>query len=423
MSTLDRQSEVSLKSFELIQYNQSMERLVAVVQSLSMARTLDAIIEIVRVAARDLTRADGATFVLREGDLCYYAEENALEPLWKGRRFPMDACISGWVMLNREAAAIEDIYQDSRIPQDAYKPTFVKSLVMVPIRTQDPIGAIGNYWASPHHSSKQEIRLLQALADTTAVAMENVRLYTELEQKVQERTAQLQMMNQELEAFSYSVSHDLRAPLRTISGFSTALVEDCHEQLDACGKDYLNRITKGCQHMNELIEGMLGMARLSQGELSIEPNINLTDIAEKLIDNLKRESPERQVQIKIQPNLKADGDRHLLEAVLQNLLGNAWKFTSKETQASIEFGEFGETTQNNEKVFYVKDNGDGFDMAYANNRLFTPFQRLHHQEEFPGTGVGLATVQRIIHKHSGRIWAESKPKQGATFYFTLARHT
>lgn len=155
---------------------------------------------IVRVAARDLTGADGATFVLREDGQCFYAEENAISPLWKGRRFPMDACISGWVMLHREPAVIEDIYRDDRIPADAYRPTFVKSLAMVPIRTLDPIGAIGNYWARKHQPTDEQVKLLQALADTTAVALENVRVYGELEQRVRDRTAELERVNNELRA-------------------------------------------------------------------------------------------------------------------------------------------------------------------------------------------------------------------------------
>src|ERR1051325_11027208 len=166
----------------------AMEYLVTVLQELSLARDLDGIMTIVRRAARELTGADGATFVLREGDMCFYAEEDAISPLWKGQRFPMRTCVSGWVMMNREAAVIEDIYADPRVPVDAYRPTFVKSLAMVPIRTVSPIGAIGNYWASRHLATEQEVKALQALADSTSVAMENVQLYAGLEQRVHDRT-------------------------------------------------------------------------------------------------------------------------------------------------------------------------------------------------------------------------------------------
>lgn len=176
-----------------------MEGLVETVQRLSLARDIATVQEIVRHAARQLTGADGATFVLRDQDRCYYADEDAIAPLWKGQRFPMSACISGWAMLNRRSAVIPDIYADDRIPHDAYRPTFVKSLVMVPIRTLDPIGAIGNYWASPHTPTEEEVKLLQALADTTAVAMENVRVFTELEDRVRARTKELEEANLQLE--------------------------------------------------------------------------------------------------------------------------------------------------------------------------------------------------------------------------------
>ncbi len=173
-------------------YAQAMAHLVEVVQALSFAHDLPAVMDIVRRAARDLTGADGATFVLRDGDLCFYAEENAISPLWKGRRFPMSTCISGWVMLHRQSAVIEDIYADDRIPAEAYRPTFVKSLAMVPIRTHDPVGAIGNYWARTCRPTAEQVNILQALADTTAVALENVRVYADLQQKVRDMAALMQ---------------------------------------------------------------------------------------------------------------------------------------------------------------------------------------------------------------------------------------
>ncbi|HEX4872483.1 MAG TPA: GAF domain-containing protein [Nevskiaceae bacterium] len=178
------------------QYLAGMQRLLRAVQELSMARQLSEVQAIVRVAAREMTACDGATFILRDGTLCHYADEDALAPLWKGRRFPMEACISGWAMLNREAVSIEDIYQDPRIPHDAYRPTFVKSLTMVPIRQLDPIGAIGNYWAAPHQASAEEVALLQSLADATSVALENVRIQDLLLAREQDH----QRLQQEIEA-------------------------------------------------------------------------------------------------------------------------------------------------------------------------------------------------------------------------------
>ncbi len=188
-------------------YIRGMERLLAAVVDLSLARSLPEVQQIVRTAARELTGCDGATFVLRDNDQCYYADEDAIEPLWKGSRFPMQICISGWAMLNREAAVIPDIYVDDRIPHVAYRPTFVKSLVMVPIRKLDPVGAIGNYWAHERQPSEQEISLLQALADATSIAMENVQIYAELEQRVRDRTAELEQANEEIRKIS--VTDDL----------------------------------------------------------------------------------------------------------------------------------------------------------------------------------------------------------------------
>ncbi|HSC37343.1 MAG TPA: GAF domain-containing protein, partial [Chitinophagaceae bacterium] len=171
--------------------NHTMERLLAAVQELSLARNLETVMHIVRTVARDLTGADGATFILRKNDRCYYADEDAIGPLWKGQDFPMHQCISGWSMIHHQAVIIEDIYADDRIPHDAYRPTFVKSLAMVPIRAVDPIGAIGNYWATPHLPTAEEVKLLQALADITTVTLENINIYNELEQRVKDRTAEL----------------------------------------------------------------------------------------------------------------------------------------------------------------------------------------------------------------------------------------
>ena len=183
-------------------YVRGMERLMRAVQELSLARDLERVQQIVRTTARELVGSDGATFVLRDAGQCFYADEDAIEPLWKGSRFPLSACISGWAMLNKTSAIIEDIYLDDRIPHDAYRPTFVKSLAMVPIRSLDPIGAIGNYWADSHLATDDEIRLLQALADATSIAMENVAVYGELERRVVDRTAELEQANAEISKLS-----------------------------------------------------------------------------------------------------------------------------------------------------------------------------------------------------------------------------
>ncbi len=400
---------------QLERHNRAMVRLVTAVQELSLARNLDTIMSIVRTAARELTGADGATFVLRDGDKCYYAEENAISPLWKGQRFPMSTCISGWVMLNGQSAIIEDIYADPRIPADAYRPTFVKSLVMVPIRTAAPVGAIGNYWAQTRSATSSEVELLQALANTTAVAMESVRLYSELEQRVRERTLQLEAANRELEAFSYSVSHDLRAPLRRIDGFASLLVDDHEDALDQQVHRYLNHIKSEARRMSGLIDDLLRLAKYTRIELRIA-TVNLSAIAREVLTRFRSEDVARAAEFLIQDGLVVQGDAGLLKIVLENLLSNAWKYTSKGAKTIIEFGS---TIQpDGSTTFFVRDNGAGFDMEYAAN-LFAPFQRLHSNNEFPGTGVGLATVQRIIRRHGGQIRAESAVDKGASFFFTL----
>lgn len=394
---------------------QAADYLIAVIQELSLVRSLDEVMTIVRRAARELTGAEGATFVLREGDCCYYAEENAISPLWKGQRFPMSACISGWVMQHAQPVVIEDIYQDPRVPADAYRPTFVKSLAMVPIRTRSPVGAIGNYWAQSHLASEEEVHLLQALANSTSIAMENVRVYEELEQRVRDRTAQLEAANQELEAFSYSVSHDLRAPLRAIDGFSAVLLERAGDVVDERGRDALDRIRRATGRMSQLIEDLLELSRISRTPLE-RREVDLSAMASDIVAELKSAAPERNVRAELAPELTAQGDPRLLRIALENLLNNAWKYTGHSANARIEFGA--STGGEGAREFFVRDNGAGFDMARA-ERLFAPFQRLHSKEEFPGSGVGLATVQRIIHRHGGHIRAHATPGSGATFSFTL----
>jgi diguanylate cyclase (GGDEF)-like protein len=210
----------------------SSERLVEVVQELSLARDMPTVQEVVRTAARELTGADGATFVLRDDDKCYYADEDAIAPLWKGRRFPMETCISGWVMLNKSPVVIHDIYDDPRIPAVAYRPTFVKSLAMVPIRSSEPLGAIGNYWARPYYPSEREVNLLEALAGSTAVAMESVRIISELEQRVRDRTAELELANAEIRRLSLV---DELTGLNNRRGFF-AFADQSHQEAARQGK-------------------------------------------------------------------------------------------------------------------------------------------------------------------------------------------
>ena len=239
-----------------------------------------------------------------------------------------------------------------------------------------------------------------------------------LEAMVAERTAALEEANKGLESFSYSVSHDLRAPLRSIDGFSHSLLEDYAEQLDDTGKDYLQRVRNSAQRMGRLIDAMLLLSRVMRRKIKQE-NIDLGAMAQAAIRKLRDYEPQRKVEVDIAPGLHGWGDAHLIEIVLDNLLGNAWKYTGKTDKPRIAFGS---TNDNGKIIYHVRDNGVGFDMDYA-DKLFESFQRLHKADEFEGTGIGLATVARIIRRHNGRVWAESEVGQGATFYFTLGEET
>ncbi|WP_035270963.1 sensor histidine kinase [Desulfonatronum thiodismutans] len=240
------------------------------------------------------------------------------------------------------------------------------------------------------------------------------KLNQQLEQRVKERTARLEEVNQELEAFSYSVSHDLRAPLRGIDGFSQALLEDYHDKLDGQGRDYLDRVRKASQRMGLLIDDLLKLSRVSRAALSVT-NVNLSQMAEGVLTGLAESEPERDVETVVEQDLTITADPTLIQIVLENLLDNAWKFTRYVPRPRIEFGR---RMENHEQVIFLKDNGAGFDMTYA-GKLFTAFQRLHSLERFPGTGIGLATTGRIIRRHGGKIWAEAEPDNGATFFFSL----
>jgi PAS domain S-box-containing protein len=238
----------------------------------------------------------------------------------------------------------------------------------------------------------------------------------ELNTRLEQHGAEQEAINQELEAFSYSVSHDLRAPLRAIDGFSQALLEDYGDRLDATARGYLERVRSGTQRMGRLIDDLLHLSRISRAELA-PTRVDLSALAEATLAELRSREPGRSVTGVVEPGLCVAGDAHLLQVALENLLGNAWKFTTGRAAARIEFGARGTGDQ---RVYFVRDNGAGFDMAYV-DKLFGAFQRLHGADEFPGTGIGLATVKRIITRHGGRIWAEGKPGVGATFQFTL-RH-
>jgi signal transduction histidine kinase len=287
-----------------------------------------------------------------------------------------------------------------------------RAMLAVPIVSGDRArGVLVAFRAQGRLFTEDLLDLMSLLASQYAVTWENAELLREQHRLV----ADLQRTNQEMEAFSYSVSHDLRRPLRGIDGFSDALLEDYRDKLDAQGVDYLTRVRNAAQSMGRLIDDLLKLTRLSKDEL--RPRLlDLSAIASAIIEELQEAEPERRVRVVIHDGIEGYGDPAYIRLVLQNLLENAWKFTANRETPCIQFGE---TTFEGEHAYFVKDDGAGFESEYA-GKLFQPFQRLHSVQEFPGTGIGLTTVQWIIRRHGGRVWAEGAVEQGATFFFTLS---
>jgi light-regulated signal transduction histidine kinase (bacteriophytochrome) len=232
--------------------------------------------------------------------------------------------------------------------------------------------------------------------------------------KMRERSLELEVTAKELESFTYTVSHDLRAPIRVVEGFARILQEDYGDRIDRVGHDHLQRILSAATRMTQMIDALLGLSRLS-GQPVVPEQVDLSRLADTIAEELRAGEPKRVVAITVQPGMRVEGDRTLLRVLLENLIGNAWKYTSRRAHAQIELSCSGTGP---EAVYCVRDNGEGFDMRFA-DRLFVVFQRLHSSADFPGTGVGLATVQRIVRRHGGRVWADSEPGAGSRFYFTL----
>ena len=304
---------------------------------------------------------------------------------------------------------------------DGGSPTSSHPRVVIPLQSGEHRFGVLSVCAQQEAFDEDEVELLVEVAGDIAFALAVMAMDTELqtyhnhlEELVQQRTTELAAMNRELEAFCYSVSHDLRAPLRSIDGFSQMILEDYAERLEPEGRENLQRVRAASQRMAHLIDDLLELSRLTRSELRREP-VDLSALVRLIANDLQQSQPDRRVTFDIADALVANGDPQLLRVLLENLLGNAWKFTTKHPDACITFGAL---RHKNAEVYYVRDDGAGFDMAYA-GKLFGAFQRLHGASEFEGTGIGLATVQRIIQRHGGRIWAEGAVEQGATFYFTL----
>jgi signal transduction histidine kinase len=382
------------------------EVLLDVTRELARATDLPNLVTLVLATARRLTGADHVTFAVREGDCCHYLDR-------PDRRVPLAGCAGGWTMQQRRPLVVDDFDPEDPFAQESA----MRSAIVVPVRAAQPIAAIGAYWTEPQQLDTTEAWLLQALADSTAVALENVRLRQQLATTAADRTA-------ELAAFTYAVSHDLRAPIRHLEGFSRILLQDVAD-LAPQVRHGAQRIQDASGHLREMVNGMLTLSRIAQIEVHPQP-VDLADLAREVAQSLANAptpsgTPARAgvVEFVAPTKLPATGDPRLLQTVLQDLLGNAWKFTSRIPLPRVELGLATPET-GDEPVYFVKDNGAGFDPA-GSDRLFGVFQRLHSGEDFPGTGVGLASVKRIVGKHGGTVRATGTPDEGATFYFTLPR--
>lgn len=401
---------------EALRLDQRLSQFIGVLQGLAGSRDLQSLADTVTRGCRALTHADGAALILREGaEHVRYIATDAIEPLWQGQRFELDECIGGRVIREKIPAIVPDLASDLHTDTARYKASFVKSLVAVPIGTADPAGAIGCYWQQPHRADDDELNILRVLGDTTAIALNNLRHYEELERRVAERTAQLQTLNKELETFTYSVSHDLKAPLRGIDGFSRLLLEDYADKLDEDGRSFLGHIRQGTQQMGQLIQDLLEYSRMERRELH-PMTIDLRHLVTRVVAGFHDEIRRREAEVRIAVGdftvqIDADG----LTLALRNLLDNALKFSRATPKPEIEIGA---QTQGDRLQIWVKDNGIGIERKYQ-DKIFEIFQRLHRPEDYPGTGIGLAIVRKALQRIGGQVQVQSEPDHGSTFLMDI----
>jgi two-component system CheB/CheR fusion protein len=385
-----------------------MQSLVAAVAALAAARHLEDVTRIVRHAARRLTRADGVTFVLREGTDCYYADEDAIAPLWKGKRFPMETCISGWAMLNREAVAIADIYLDPRIPHDAYRPTFVKSLLMMPVGETDPVAAIGAYWADFHDATDAERETLQALANAAALALANIHLNARLEHTLErERDARraAEAAARVKDEFLATVSHELRTPLHVIQNWIWQLKHA--PETERALKKPLEIIERNTELQARLIEDLLDVTQSTHGKLHVQTQlVDLGEICAFVIELSQIGARAKKIRLDFLRSASPHiwGDPVRLQQVLWNVLTNAIKFTPENGRVQLRLSR-----GPRHACVTVEDSGIGVEAEFL-PRMFDRFSQADHSttRRFGGLGVGLSIVKDIVALHGGSVQADSR---------------
>jgi len=408
---------------QLHRHIQELLLLSSITRQATVARSMNEVADVVLREIVNATEAEVGILYLRDNDILQlqrvYPQDARYAQVGAGLH-KVGQCLCGQAAEGK-AVYSTDIHGDPRCVLTECKRAGLRSFAALPLAKEGRIIGVLGFASFQEHDFSQRAAFLETVANQIAIIIQNVLLHErlasyaqELEQRVAERTAKLQEANQELEAFAYSVSHDLRAPLRSIVGFSSIVMNEAAQKLDSRDRENLQRVVAASRHMNELIEGMLQLSRMSRAAMH-RRQVDLSEMARGIAKELRERNPDRNVEFSIQPDVTVTGDATLLQVVMENLLENAWKFTSKRDAARIEFGA---ESSNGEQVCHVRDNGAGFDMEYV-GKLFIPFSRLHTAGEFEGTGIGLATVRRVIQRHGGRIWAEGRPDQGATFYFTL----
>ena len=389
-------------------------RLIEVIQLLSKAQDIETITAIIRHEARYLTGADGASFILKDADQCYYVDEEAISPLWKGQRFPMERCVSGWVMHHGQTAIIEDIYKDSRVPTEAYKPTFVKSLVIVPIRSQNPIGAIGTYWATHHSPSNEEVAVLESLANTTCVAIENIDMISKLKKQarlLEDRQKKIDEQQKSLKVFTHALAHDLREPVRIVHFFIQMITEE------NLSKDvvalYYQHVKKASKRLGKMIDSIFDYTQIDGSSCLDRSLCFMNEAVETAKNNLAPLIALHQVQIKVESLNDAYINKNYAIQIFQNLISNAVKHAHRPVTIHIRSENHSE-----HNLFKVIDNGPGI-AADKQEHIYEPFKRL--AMDYDSVGLGLSICQKIINLYKGRLWCESTPGKGATFLFALPK--